>query len=71
VSRLLAALLARVLPVRGRHSRLPVPDDDTPVFLAAVQEDDEGVSPADEKTRLDLSRVRPYVDRRDPPEMIP
>jgi hypothetical protein len=71
VSGVLAALAAWLLPrPRGRHRRLPVPDDDTVVF--PVCEDEADVPPA-WLTRLDLppGRVRPYVDGGDPPEMIP
>ena len=64
--RLLAALLARLFPGRGRHHRIPDPDDT--IILPRIP---PGQDQADEKTRLDLSRARPYVERRDPPEMLP
>jgi hypothetical protein len=63
----LAAVLARLFPRRGRHHHGP---DDT-VILPKVPEWDGGPDQSDEKTRLNLDRVRPYVDRRDPPDMMP
>lgn len=53
--RLLAALLARLFPGRGRHHRTPGADDT--VILPRLP----GVDLADEQTRFDLSRARPYV----------
>jgi hypothetical protein len=56
VSRL-AALLAFLLPARGRHVTAPVAPDEP-----AQAAEDEGVSPSD-MTMFDLppGRVRPYV----------
>ena len=63
----LAVLLGRLFPRRGRHHHGP---DDT-VDLPKVPGWDGGPDQADEVTRLNLPRARPYVERRDPPEMIP
>ena len=65
----LAVLLARLFPRRGRHHRTPGPDDT--VTLPRIPGWDDGQDQGDEKTRLDLSRVRPYVERRESPGMIP
>lgn len=53
----LAALLAFLLPTRGRHTGSAAPAVPEP-----VPDEEEGVSPAD-LTRFDLPprRVRPYV----------
>jgi hypothetical protein len=53
--RLLAALLARVRPSRGRHQLAGLPEDT--VVIPRVTDDDQG----DEHTRLDLDRARPYL----------
>jgi len=68
VNRLLVALAACLFRARGRHHLVPGTDD-TLVFPRVPPGDDE--DQGDEKTRFDLSRARPYVDRREPPEMIP
>jgi hypothetical protein len=61
VSGRLAALLAFLLPTRGRHH---VPDSPAAAVPEPAPDEDEGVSPAD-FTRFDLppGRVRPYVWR--------
>jgi hypothetical protein len=61
VNRLLAALAGRLFPGRGRHQRLPDPDDTADLPVVPVR--DDGPSPG-EVTRLDIPpfRVRPYVD---------
>jgi hypothetical protein len=60
-----AGLLARLFPKRGRHHR----DPDATVTLPRVAPW-AGDGQADEPTRFDLRRDRPYV-RRDPPDMLP
>jgi hypothetical protein len=55
--RALAGLLARAFPGRGRHRRDPLPEET--LVLPRVRDDDQGQ--ADEMTRSDVSRVRPYV----------
>ena len=63
--RALAALLARLFPSRGRHRYIPGADDT--LDLPRISGWDDG----GDLTRFELSRARPYVDRREPPEMIP
>ena len=58
--RALAALLARLFPGRGGHDRTPGPDD-TVVFPRIPPGPDQDGPSADEDTRLDISRARPYV----------
>jgi hypothetical protein len=60
VKRALAALLARMFPGRGRH-RAALPEDT--VILPRVTGD--GEDQADEDTRLDIPRVRPYTNPGD------
>ena len=68
MNRVLFAVLAMLWPSRGRHQLVPGADD-TLVFPHVPPGDDE--DQGDEATRLDVSRVRPYVDHREPPEMLP
>ena len=60
MNRLLAALAARLFPHRGRHQRLPDPDDTADMPVVPVR--DDGPSPG-EVTRLDIPPAldRPYV----------
>lgn len=64
---LLVALLARVLPSRGRHTGLAAPQD--PPAPPDPVWDDAWYSPG-EMTRLDIPpfRVRPYVGRANTPQ---
>jgi hypothetical protein len=68
----LAVLLAMLWPPRGRHQLVPGADD-TLVFPRVPPGDDE--DQGDEKTRLDLSRARPYLrpgdDGGDYPRWLP